>query len=285
VRRYNRPQNYTQVRDEFIRRSYRTATTFHVGCYLLSHSASFEMTNHSIGKVLGYHEDTVGDSLRELERLGFLIRNEVRNERGHRVGTELLISDVAFTESERETLTGKNRVGDRAQADETQTGQTQTGDSPVHKDTNSSKENQREPRSHNADLVGEAAVLDLAIPAPPTMMERTARASLGHARADDQFDAFWSAYPRKERKKDALDAWSTAIRRASPQAIIDAAARYAKYVRATDQKIAQAVNWLTGRRWEDDFSLPNGAGQYHRAVDEDEKWAEFPHARATEGTL
>jgi hypothetical protein len=44
--------------------------------------------------------------------------------------------------------------------------------------------------------------------------------------ADDLFDQFWAAYPRRINKAAAAKAWKTAVKRAEPEEIVAAAARF-----------------------------------------------------------
>ena len=71
----------------------------------------------------------------------------------------------------------------------------------------------------------------------------------------DQFAAFWQTYPRKISKPNAIKAWQKAIRVASPELIIQGAARYAKIRAGADPEFtAHPATWLNGRRWEDDVA-------------------------------
>lgn len=73
------------------------------------------------------------------------------------------------------------------------------------------------------------------------------------------FDAFWTAYPKREGanpKYPARIKFLVAIKSgADPQAIVDAAGRYADEMRRLNQYgtrlTCQAATWLHQRRWED----------------------------------
>ena len=69
------------------------------------------------------------------------------------------------------------------------------------------------------------------------------------------FDEFWDAFGYKRGKTDAQKAWVKAVRVASPDVIIAAAARYRAWLdghpNPPHQKWAQG--WLTGQRWEDEL--------------------------------
>lgn len=74
-----------------------------------------------------------------------------------------------------------------------------------------------------------------------------------------QFDEFWTEYPRKVGKKDALKAWNkikpdihtaTAIMQG-----LSSAKQCEQWRRDNGQYIPHASTWLNGRRWEDDYTV------------------------------
>jgi hypothetical protein len=78
---------------------------------------------------------------------------------------------------------------------------------------------------------------------------------------DDGFDRFWAAYPRKEAKRKAEQAWRSAIKRAKPAVILDGLARF--HFRDDPQFIPHPATWLNQDRWADQPALP---GARHLAV-------------------
>jgi biotin operon repressor len=131
VRRFNRPNTqFTQVSNDFMRAKIKVSA-FRVACYVLSHDDSYVMTHARIGAAIGMSADTVATALKELEKDGYLIRQDVRSKEGYRAGTVLYISDVGFTDEERESLTGKSPDGENPR-----------GDFRTHKKTNSTQEDQ-----------------------------------------------------------------------------------------------------------------------------------------------
>lgn len=70
---------------------------------------------------------------------------------------------------------------------------------------------------------------------------------------------FWQAYPRKERKQQASDAY-IAVREdgGDKEAILTGAVNYAKYVKLNNTGtgyIAMASKWLDEQRWTDEYDL------------------------------
>lgn len=72
------------------------------------------------------------------------------------------------------------------------------------------------------------------------------------SRRDPFWMAFWEAYPRKERKRDAWNAWWRARKRGADMVLmIEGAKRYARDPNRDPQYTAHAATWLNGDRWED----------------------------------
>ncbi|MCO1575005.1 MarR family winged helix-turn-helix transcriptional regulator [Crossiella sp. SN42] len=72
------------------------------------------------------------------------------------------------------------------------------------------------------------------------------------ARRED-FDEFWSIYPRKVGKTAARKAWDRALRDATPEAILTGAARFAAQRAGQDPKFTpHPATWLNAGRWDDE---------------------------------
>ena len=81
--------------------------------------------------------------------------------------------------------------------------------------------------------------------------------------ASQAFDAFWSAYPRRQGKGAAKSAWKRATKKARPDRIIAAAARYRDDPNREDDFTALPSTWLNQERWDDD-PLPPRRGTLTR---------------------
>lgn len=89
---------------------------------------------------------------------------------------------------------------------------------------------------------------------------------------DASFDAFWSAYPKKVGKGQAVKAWRSAAKKADTDAIMAglAAANASWKAAGTDQKfIPNPATWLNGERWDDEVPA---------AAEEDDPWSHLPTA-------
>ena len=72
---------------------------------------------------------------------------------------------------------------------------------------------------------------------------------------DDLFARFWSAYPRKVAKPEALKAWGTLVNGDRESAVAGAIAWAEVWAGATEdrrQYLPHPATWLRARRWEDD---------------------------------
>ena len=68
----------------------------------------------------------------------------------------------------------------------------------------------------------------------------------------DLFDAFWSLWPRKEGKADAVKAWAKAIRKIDQTLLLELARTYVQHPnRPAKQFVPHGATWLNGERWND----------------------------------
>lgn len=106
IYRFNRPdRGYTPIAHQFAR-STLPARAIKVGLYVLSHRDGYVQTQRAIGAAIGMGVDTVAAALTDLEAARFLVRHDVRDQGGHRIGTAYAVTDVPFTDDELTTLTG-----------------------------------------------------------------------------------------------------------------------------------------------------------------------------------
>lgn len=77
------------------------------------------------------------------------------------------------------------------------------------------------------------------------------------------FADFYAAYPRREARRKAEQAWASAIKRASPQAILDGLRRFR--FNPDRRYVPMPATWLNQDRWADNQPLPGtappGAGE------------------------
>jgi hypothetical protein len=71
---------------------------------------------------------------------------------------------------------------------------------------------------------------------------------------NEQFNQFWSVYPRKKGKGQARKAFEKALEKTDLQTILDGVHAYiANDVMDDPQFIAHPSTWLNGERWEDEY--------------------------------
>ena len=75
----------------------------------------------------------------------------------------------------------------------------------------------------------------------------------------DDFDLFWSKYPKKVAKADARKAWkqTASLRPDITQVLkaIDLACKTEQWMRGGGQFIPHAATWLRGERWDDEHEV------------------------------
>jgi len=68
---------------------------------------------------------------------------------------------------------------------------------------------------------------------------------------ETSFDEFWSVYPRREKKPDALRSYTKALKRSTAQSLIDGATRYAQDPNRNPGYTKLPATWLNNDCWND----------------------------------
>lgn len=90
-------------------------------------------------------------------------------------------------------------------------------------------------------------------PPTTTTTTTTSRRTTTPADADEDFDDFWTRYPRKVAKGAARKAWKSALKKTDAQTIINGARCFDLRVHGSDPKfIPHPASWLHGERWTDE---------------------------------
>lgn len=92
---------------------------------------------------------------------------------------------------------------------------------------------------------------------PPTTTTTTTTTNKTTTResdkSDESFEEFWTRYPRKIAKGTARKAWTTAVKKADADQIVNAARSFAARSAGADPKfVPHAATWLNGERWSDE---------------------------------
>lgn len=113
VSRLHRPNTgYTLLSNDFLRNGEIPQGAFRLACYMLTHTESFEMTQESIGEVLGMVRNSVAKHLRWLESARYVVSfDKPRDAKGRKAGKHYYISEEGISEEERQALCAKNAHG------------------------------------------------------------------------------------------------------------------------------------------------------------------------------
>jgi hypothetical protein len=73
----------------------------------------------------------------------------------------------------------------------------------------------------------------------------------------NDFNEFWSLFPRRVSKRTAQKAWDKETKQTAPEVIISGLRRQLPYLASRDvQFIPHASTWLNQGRWEDEVQQP-----------------------------
>lgn len=79
----------------------------------------------------------------------------------------------------------------------------------------------------------------------------------------NDFNEFWSLYPRRVSKRTAQKAWDKEAKQTAPEVILSGLRRQLPYLQSRDaQFIPHASTWLNQARWEDETQpIPSKSGR------------------------
>ena len=90
-------------------------------------------------------------------------------------------------------------------------------------------------------------------PTRPDPTPKSNRAAAAEEEREQEFDAFWAAYPKKRDKGHAVKAYRAARKKASDVEILTGLTRQLpEWSKADPKFIPLAATWLRGERWEDE---------------------------------
>jgi hypothetical protein len=113
-----------------------------------------------------------------------------------------------------------------------------------------------DPKSH-ASSTRRARVSDAHPPVSDAQVGREGKEGSNDASIDALFEEFWSVYPKKASKQDALKAFKKLkpdeALHARMLAAVVAAKQSQEWLKDNGQFVPHAATWLNGRRWEDEL--------------------------------
>jgi hypothetical protein len=94
---------------------------------------------------------------------------------------------------------------------------------------------------------------------PDSLITAAVTSGSGGGSQQENFDRFWSAYPKKMGKQEALKAWE----KISPKnglvekmlSALEIQRKWPEWNKAGGQFIPRASTWLNGKRWEDEITV------------------------------
>lgn len=215
--------------------------------YIASLPDDWEFSIERIARANQTTEGKVKSAIEQLERVGLLKRHyelNVNGKRGVRADYEIFDFDTKIENSITEISTPKNSRVENL------------GVYINNKDTK--KESHKEMILQN----------------PPTPQRESESEKAQTSKASEyteEFEKFWSEYPRKLNKKLAFKAWNTCLKaKVNAELLISKAKEYAQIVKARgtqEQYIKHAQSWLNGGCYENDYTaLLNQQDKQRQAV-------------------
>lgn len=224
--------NFTVVPNSWARDERLTRKARGLLVELLSHREGWEASIHSLARMGLEGRDAIRASVQELERYGYLERQQSFDAGGRFTRGTYILRDPATAvgkSAQHSELPGVSAGGtvDGFPGNGSPSSAFPSSANPTDKKTNSKK----------------TKTLGASEDAPA-------------ARNDypDDFETFWTNYPNRGRhpnpKKAAFSKWKTAIKTTDPQVLITAIKAYASSELPDDrQMIPQASTWLHQERW------------------------------------
>lgn len=203
---------------------------------MMSRPEDWEFSVSGLAAFTGCGKDAIRNTLAELEKVGYLIREQDHKDDGTFGGNIYVLQDIAPPSS----------------------GKPDNGEAPLSGNTVIGVTRQREtPSSGN--------------PTQPNKDYNTRRTKVPPISPNGDelwmlFDRFWKAYPKKKGKKKARDVWAKLVpdmelcRKMS--AALEAQKKSREWTKDNGDFIPYPATWLNGRRWEDEIpSVPIGTAR------------------------
>lgn len=109
-----------------------------------------------------------------------------------------------------------------------------------------------ENRSMRDMMSGAISALTQASPPRPAQKVSRTAAPLKRTEYPEDFEEFWNAYPRRDKKKDAYKAWIQTSEIRPPQKDLMESVKHYSGLGLDRKYTALPASWLRGERWEDD---------------------------------
>ena len=256
---------------------------------ILSLPDDWSYTTRGLAAISKEGVDSIGAALKELEAVGYLTRNRLRNERGQITDTEYVVYEYPQNSPDAslpdvglpDTASPKTVLPytappdtENPYMDNPDTGIPYTGN-PAQLKTNkalkATKESSTIKQKHPCVSGNNAGQLSLEDTANPHQQAECLSVQMANGTGkpanhtmtlvdehEQQFEQFWRLYPRKAGKKAAKKAWTSIkpneILFSAIIAAITTANQYWKHQGISLKHIPHPSTWLNEERWEDEYS-------------------------------
>ena len=242
VIRVERKQGFTVLQNTMLLDKRLSLKTKGLMAVILSRPDNWRYSIAGLSAFCRCGRDAIRSALSELEKAGYLTRQQVHGERGKFAGTVYTIREISDTPAETVALEEAAPLSGFPTTDEPTTGDP-TSENPTQRNKDKKKEGIKNPPI--APQGGRGAL-------PKWKPER--------------FAAFWDYYrqhARGEARMDAVSAWDKL--KPDDALIRTMAHALTRQVESEDWRrgvgIPYAATWLNNRRWEDAPPPPKGGGE------------------------
>lgn len=220
-----RPEDhYTMVANALARDKQLSLRAKGVYLFMRSHRDGWHMTVERIAKALGVAKDTVSKSIKELEEIGYIHREQAQGKDGKFSAIEYVILAEPYPRKP-DTVLPDTVLPD-------------TENWPPKEDYSFKKTKGKEDQGEEHTLAPASG--------------RTNRRYEYPA----EFEDWYRRYPKKAGKRHALKAWERAIKRVAPEELNRKTDEFAAFHAAEGtpkQFIKDPQGWLNGDKWDDEL--------------------------------
>ena len=219
---------------------------------MMSLPDDWEFTVSGLASTAGCGKDRVRRMLKELETVGYLIREQSHDSGGKFSGNDYVLQDEAPP-----PLSGKPDNGEAEKP-------------PLSENTDDGENRQREtPLSVSPTQIDNISLLDNTPLNPPKGEGRKRKPKANPEWEPERFERFWASYPRDEDRAKAVEQWDSLPKDAAlmklhggdSKALLDEIARgLLRHLSSEDWRnnvgIPYAFRWLRDRKWTEKKKLP-----------------------------
>lgn len=233
---------FTMIPNAWVRDPRLDPNAFRILSVILSHNAGYRLSVAQIMRETGIGRDGVNAAYDRMLALGYFVAVEqTRAERGRFAENDYTITSITDRAPSPPAHPEESapNVGMAPQRSETASVADRSGPAPLVRRTTTTEDQE--------------TLSGMGMPAGGQLR------LVEHPTPEEQFAAFWAAYPKKVGKDAARRAWAKAARRADPDKIVEVVGRYP--FRPDRQFVKDPATWLNAGCWEDDLEAVGAANR------------------------